>query len=118
MTDDKRKEIRINIKRPIKITTCSGSSYKAKMINLSISGVAIEFDAPGDKGTKLKLEFKLPFGSTFEIINANGVIMHNHFRNNKYIIGVKFEEIEEELLSQIAKYIAQVKDVRNRGIIS
>ena len=112
---DKRKSIRIPVYRPVKIQTPSGNLFHGYVIDLSLSGLAIEFSAPAELGTLLDLRFKIQAGNISEEISLKGSVVHSRTRGKNYIIGVHILNLSEDTKTSIARYIYHVSEIRKRG---
>lgn len=70
----------------------------ARTINISRTGVALEFSVAMDQG--LKVELTMGMGA--EVVKATGTIRNvNPIEDNKYHIGIEFDFLTEEDLNRI-----------------
>lgn len=114
---DKRKSIRIPVYRPVKIQTPSGNLFHGYVVDLSLTGVAIEFSAPAEPGTLLDLRFKIQVGGISEEICLKGSVMHSRTKGKNYVIGVHLLNLSEDTKTRITRYIYHVSEIRKRGAI-
>ena len=70
----------------------------AKTINISRSGVALEYSIAMDLGSKVELTM----GLGAEIVKVGGTIRNvNPIEDNKYQVGIEFDFLTEEDLNRI-----------------
>ena len=96
MQKEQRRHQRIRVSRPVEIVLSGGSRVQAKMIDLSISGLALVYGAPAKIGAKLTVCFRLPMKTSNEMIKVKAVVRHDHFSGNNHVIGMEFLDIPEQ----------------------
>ena len=70
----------------------------AKALNISRTGIALEYKQPMEKGSKIELII----GMGDEVVKVNGLIQNvSVIDNDNYHIGIEFEFLTEEVLNQI-----------------
>jgi hypothetical protein len=114
-TEEKRQQPRIPVNITTKVSTASGLTVTAQIVDLSVTGAAIRFEAPGEKGSRLKLDFQLNTPKKTFPVSLTAVVIHNHLKDNHYIIGTVFLEPDQETRNLLASYIEHVKEVRRLG---
>lgn len=102
---EQRKQARVNVDRPIVIKLSNGDSIKARMINLSIGGLAIRYPAAGETGAKLGLLFQITAQQETVTINTKGIVRHSHVHHEDFITGIEFIALSEEDAKHIANFI-------------
>ena len=105
MVNGQRKSVRVNVDRAIVIKLSSGSHIQARLINLSLGGLAIRYPAPGEIGAELGLLFQLPEEKSLATINTKGLVRHSHIYHEDFITGIEFVALSEEHATLIAKFL-------------
>lgn len=113
MSAEQRKEVRVNTDRTITVTLSSGQRIHARLVNLSIGGLAIRYPAPGEIGAQLGLMFQLPGADDLTTITVQGIVRHSHVYHEDFITGVEFSGLAEESLNIISRFIETRRE--NKG---
>lgn len=100
-----RKQARINLDRAIIVKLTNGSSIQARLVNLSLGGLAIRYPAAGEPGAELGLIFQLPEENSLATISTKGVVRHYHVHHEDFITGIEFTALKEEDTQRIAKFL-------------
>lgn len=102
---DKRNLTRISMDRPMLIKLSSGDIVKARLVNLSCGGLAFEYPASADIGTRLTVLFQLSADDDPINIQALGVVKHTYVKKASFVIGLEFSEIANDKVDLIEEFI-------------
>ncbi|WP_114458105.1 flagellar brake protein [Halanaerobium sp. DL-01] len=88
---------------------------EARLLDISGGGIKIEVDEHFDKGQKIKVELKNILKEK-ELISAS--VVRSHKKDHKsWELGIKFEDIEENLREEIIQWIfAYQRENRKKGL--
>lgn len=101
-----RKQVRVNLDRAIIVKLTNGTSIQARLVNLSMGGLAIRYPAAGELGAELGLIFQLPQENSLATISTKGIVRHCHVHHEDFITGVEFSALSEEDTQRIAKFLS------------
>ena len=102
---EQRNQIRVNLDRAIVIKLSNGKSIRARLINLSMGGLAIRYPAAGEIGAELGLIFQIPEHEDTITIRTTGIVRHSHVHHEDFVTGIEFIQLSEEDTKHIANFI-------------
>lgn len=105
---ERRINPRVSTNLPITIQLSNGETVKAKLVNISISGLGISYKASADVGTVLGLRFTLPINTRPVEFNLQGTVIHTHLKDNHYYIGFEFMHLSHEVIEQLDTFIRKI----------
>ncbi len=114
MSFDFDRKISLLISRPVTVTSDSGRVCHATMTSLSTTGIIIGYEAPGEKGTEVEVDFKLQLNDYQQHIINRGLVVYSHLKEDQYTIGISFKEISDKYVKAINRFIALINDIRNQ----
>lgn len=103
---EQRIQTRARLDRAIVIKLSSGETIHARMVNLSLSGLAICYPAPGEVGAELGLYFQLPDKDKPVTIHVKGIVRHSHIYHEDFITGIEFIQLKEEDSKHISNFLS------------
>ena len=101
-----RKQLRVTLDRAIVVKLSNGESIQARLVNLSMGGLAIRYPAAGEIGAELGLIFQLPDEDALATISTRGIVRHCHVHHQDFITGIEFIQLAEADSRRIAKFIS------------
>lgn len=103
---EQRIQTRVKLDRDIVVKLSSGETIHARMINLSLNGLAICYPAPGEAGAELGLYFQLPDKDKSAIIHVKGIVRHSHIYHEDFITGIEFIQLKDEDSKIISNFLS------------
>ncbi len=105
--ESRRRHERVAADRPVTVRAPSGIRVKARLVDISLGGVAIRFEAPADPGTRLELRFLLPVArNRLKELEVRGVVRHRRVQRDGFVMGLEFEDADVTLQNTIRRYIS------------
>jgi len=110
---------RVLVDRPVLLKLSSGWIVKARIRNLSTTGLALQYPAPAELGAVLGLRFQLPdkFSDPIDII-CEGIVRNCHIYNTEFVTGLEFRHIGEYEKDILRQFISHKQTRQNTMIIS
>ena len=102
---ENRNNARVNLDRPIFIRLSCGETVKARLVNLSVGGLAFEYPAPAENGAALCVLFQLAKKAEVINIQAEGIAVHSHIKSESIVTGIQFTKISDEHASIIEDFV-------------
>ncbi len=102
---DNRNHARVNVDRPMLIHCSNGETVKARLVNLSVGGLAFEYPAPAENGATLVVLFQLTKKAEPVNIQAEGIAQHSHIKADLVVTGIQFTKISEEHIDIIEDFV-------------
>jgi hypothetical protein len=91
---EKRRHTRYRVSLPVHIKLSSGAVAKAKAVDISVSGVYIEYGASAETGKVFDMRFDLPFADDFKQVLVRGEAIRSVVIGGKDVFGIAFNFIE------------------------
>lgn len=91
---EKRRHTRYRVSLPVHIKLSSGEVAKAKAVDISVSGVFIEYGASAEQGKIFEMLFDLPFADDFKRVLVKGEVIRSVMIGGKDVYGIAFNFIE------------------------
>lgn len=95
MINEKRKNRRIKLPRPILMQTTNGPNVPLKCINFSMDGVRLVSNEKLEMGKRIILTINIAQHGKVRLLNFVGEVVYSSESNKVYNIGLKFFDTEE-----------------------
>lgn len=113
---DRRIAQRASANYPVTIYTLSGQAHKARLVNISATGLAILFSSPADVGVKLLLKFNLFVNNQRKEIKVGCTVVYSYLKGNQYYIGVSYFRNTQTQENDIIAYVEERMNLQNIAI--
>ena len=114
-----RAQERISVERYVQVKLSGGQLIKARIVNLSHSGLALLYPAPADPGAVLGLRFLLPDNKNEPVvISCQGIVRNCHFYKNQFVTGLEFQNMAEHEKEILHQFIRQKLSRQSKVVIA
>ena len=109
MPDDKRKYARFSIEQFVEMSYLHETFINAEGINISEGGILCKTTFPIEPLDKAFIMLKIPIKDKEYMLKLNGVIIHYQKKDDYYLFGVEFTDIEDSDKKILKEYLSMLK---------
>lgn len=77
----------------------------AVLTEISISGVVVISPKRASIGTRVEVFFEIPAKGYFRELSTTGFVEHFHSADNGFLLGIRFEDVPDEIKDYIQDFI-------------
>lgn len=110
---ENRRHPRVPVARPVRIRTSGGAVVQGRTVNVSVTGVALLYEAPAELGAVLELTFSLPLRGREVEVRERGVAVYNYLTREGYVVGFRFAAPSAEVAATLREFVAFKRSLKD-----